>query len=248
MVGYTLHTWHHSLTLLLINFVLEIGQTEWSMIGRYTGITEIPLTEAGKNEALTLGDKLFGAGRYIDMSHLVRIFVSPRVRTKETFKLLTKSAPEAKEKSDISEDFSEWNHGEYEGKTTEEIRDLRAKKGLDKSSEWSIWTGGCEGGESVEDMTERVKRARTTIENILRDYLDNEKTGNVMIVGHGTFLRCFWKYWHGLPISHPINLKFETGTIATLSYENRDDRSVVENSDDHAEHNISVLDIQPGSQ
>ncbi|RGP81032.1 phosphoglycerate mutase [Fusarium longipes] len=244
-------------------YLVRHGQTEWSKIGRYTGKSEKKLTEAGKKEALALGDNFFGAGKYIDPSRIVCVIASPRVRAQETLQLLTKNDPGIMKKVIVSEEFSEWDHGSYEGLTTEEIRSRRAEKGLDKSSTWSIWTGGCEDGEyeytpfsfltnanlgllfaiflrSVQDMTRRVNQAITMIENAKRDYMTNEQHGNVMVVGHGTHLRCLWKIWHGLPIDYPVNIKFGTGTVATLSYEDRDNRSVVEEFTDQAEHNIGI--------
>ncbi|RKL01577.1 hypothetical protein BFJ68_g12226 [Fusarium oxysporum] len=66
--------------------------------------------------------------------------------------------------------------------TTQQIGDLRAEKGLDTSSEWSIWAGGCEGGESVEDITRRANDVISTIRDIQKDYIDDENGGNVMVV------------------------------------------------------------------
>jgi sedoheptulose-bisphosphatase len=126
---------------------LEIGQTEWSKHGKYTGKTEIELTDTGRKEALALGDSFVGPTKLIDPSHLVHIFVSPRIRARETFELVTENYPEARKRATFEEDFREWDHGNYEGMTTQQIRDSRAEKGLDTSSEWSIWAGGCEGGE-----------------------------------------------------------------------------------------------------
>ncbi|KAF5657830.1 hypothetical protein FHETE_10190 [Fusarium heterosporum] len=183
---------------------------------------DIKLTENGEKEALLVGNEFVGPEKHINPSTIARVFVSPRIRARETFEFAVKGFPEIREKVIFDERFREWDHGRYEGKTTEEIKELRASEGLDKSSTWSIWTGGCDGGESVEDMSNRVEEAIAMVQEIQKYYMDNESYGNVMIVGHGTFLRCFWKIWGGLPISSAVNIRLDTGTVATLSYEQND--------------------------
>lgn len=203
-------------------FLIKHGQTEWSKIGKYTGKTDIELSEAGKKEAIALGDSFVGPNKLIDPSHLVHVFVSPRIRARRTFELVTKKHPEVRQRATFSEDLREWDHGDYEGMTTQQIRNSRAEKGLDPSSEWSIWAGGCEGGESVQDIERRAKDVISSIRDIQKDYMNEENGGNVMIVGHGTFLRCLWKVWAHLPVDAPIDIQFETGSVATLRYKGND--------------------------
>lgn len=54
-----------------------------------------------------------------------------------------------------TEQIREWDYGDYEGKRTAEIKKIREAKGLDKDAPWCIWTKGCEGGESPEQVSER---------------------------------------------------------------------------------------------
>ncbi|KAK2474593.1 hypothetical protein H9L39_14553, partial [Fusarium oxysporum f. sp. albedinis] len=178
--------------------------------------------DTGKKEALTLGDIFMGPNKLIDPSHLAHIFMSPRIRARDTFELVAGNYSEIRQRATFTEEFRGWDHGDYEGMTTQQIGDLRAEKGLDTSSEWSIWAGGCEGGESVEDITRRANDVISTIRDIQKDYIDDENGGNVMVVGHGTFLRCLWKVWAHLPVDSPINIQFETGSVATLSYKDND--------------------------
>ncbi|KAF5227003.1 hypothetical protein FANTH_14910 [Fusarium anthophilum] len=209
-------------------FLIRHGQTEWSELGRFTGKTEKELTDTGKKEALALGHSLVGPQKLIDPSQLAHIFVSPRIRAKETFELVTGNFPEAREKASFDEDFREWDHGDYEGMTEQQIKDSRAEKGLDTSSEWSIWTGGCEGGESVKDMTTRVQGVIASIRKVQERYIGSEKDGNIMIVAHGTFLRCLWKVWANLSIDTPMGMQFETGSVGILTYKDNDmDKRVV---------------------
>ncbi|KAF4334822.1 phosphoglycerate mutase [Fusarium beomiforme] len=203
-------------------FLVRHGQTDWSKIGRYTGITEKELTETGKEEAISLGRTFMGPNKLIDPSHLVRVFVSPRVRARQTFELITQDFPETRHKAIFDERFREWDHGDYEGMTTSKIRAARAERGLDEMTKWSIWTDGCEGGESVQDVYVRVMDAIDSITEVQKDFMDGETHGNIMVVGYGTFLRCFWKAWGGLSIDSPVAIQFDTGSVVTLSYKNND--------------------------
>lgn len=45
----------------------------------------------------------------------------------------------------VTEDIREWDYGDYEGKTSPQIREERKAKGLSES--WDIWKDGCPGGE-----------------------------------------------------------------------------------------------------
>lgn len=90
-------------------------------------------------------------------------YVSPRKRAQRTFELLNLGIKdplpwkEHGEKPDdagrsscsarveITEDIREWDYGDYEGITSPEIREIRAKQGL--SRDWDIWRDGCVGGE-----------------------------------------------------------------------------------------------------
>lgn len=49
----------------------------------------------------------------------------------------------------ITSNLAEWNYGEYEGLTTDQIWAKRKQAGLDKERPWSVWEDGCPGGEYV---------------------------------------------------------------------------------------------------
>lgn len=134
------------------------GETEWTINGRYTGITELALTENGESQVLGTGRLLVGPGKLIDPARVAHIFVSPRKRAQQTYSLLF-DGPSGNFSSDsskvsLTEEIAEWGYGDYEGLLTEEIRAKRKEKGLDKEQPWDIWRDGCEGGEFV---TQQVK-------------------------------------------------------------------------------------------
>jgi probable phosphoglycerate mutase len=110
------------------------GQTEWSLSGRHTSTTDLPLTEEGRRaaRALTLRDRQFAL-----------VLASPRRRAQETCELAGLAY-------EVDDGLAEFDYGEYEGLTTKEIRATRPG--------WSLWTDGAPGGETAAQVGERVDR------------------------------------------------------------------------------------------
>lgn len=132
-------------------YLARHGETEWSKNGRYTGCTDLELTDYGVKQVQATSTSLVGAGKLIDPSKLTRVFVSPRKRAQTTFNLLVPNDIEdrlaSEKKVTTTGDLAEWDYGEYEGLLTKEIRERRRVHGLDTERPWDIWRDGCEGGE-----------------------------------------------------------------------------------------------------
>ena len=88
-------------------FLIRHGETEWSQSGRFTGSSEIPLTEYGVNQLRGLGNVVYGDGKLIDPAKVAKVWVSPRERAIRTYDLLSGK----KGDFEIVEDLSEWNYG-----------------------------------------------------------------------------------------------------------------------------------------
>jgi broad specificity phosphatase PhoE len=114
------------------------AETEWSLSGRHTGRTDIPLTEHGRVLAAGLRERLRAWS--FDL-----VLVSPSVRAGETCELCGLGAA-----AQPRDDLLEWDYGDYEGMTTAEIRAERPG--------WQLWRDGCPGGESATDVGVRCSR------------------------------------------------------------------------------------------
>ena len=124
------------------------GETEWTLSGQYTGLSEIPLTDRGVQQTTATGRMVFGAGKLIDPAKLAKVYVSPRKRAQRTVDLLTEIGGNGISlDKEICEEISEWSYGIYEGLLTKQIREGRKSRGLDEDREWDIWSDGCEEGE-----------------------------------------------------------------------------------------------------
>ncbi|KAI0805479.1 phosphoglycerate mutase [Xylaria sp. FL0064] len=223
-------------------FIARHGETEWSLNGRHTGRTDIPLTEDGEKRVRATGKALVGNDRLIVPRQLAHIYVSPRKRAQRTFELLNLgikdplpwhahgAKPTDKPATDdcgarveVTEAIREWDYGDYEGITSAEIRDLRAKRGLGR--DWDIWRDGCEGGESPEEVTRRVDGLIAEIrEKYHAPVIGKPKDatgpcGDILIVAHGHILRAFAMRWVGKTLPEGPTFLLEAGGIGTLSYE-----------------------------
>jgi probable phosphoglycerate mutase len=145
-------------------FIIRHGETEWSLNGRHTGTTDIPLTANGERRIRATGKALVGPDRLIVPKKLAHVYVSPRRRAQRTLELLglgcraafpwaehgdVEAGAEGEAcdaKIEVTDAVREWDYGEYEGVTSEEIRRLREERGL---GAWDIWRDGCPGGEYV---------------------------------------------------------------------------------------------------
>ncbi|KAH6630072.1 histidine phosphatase superfamily [Chaetomium sp. MPI-SDFR-AT-0129] len=221
-------------------FIVRHGETEWSLNGRHTGSTDIPLTATGEKRVLATGKALVGNDRLIAPSKLAHIYVSPRRRAQRTLELLNVATKDqlpwqahgetfcegqqCEVKVEITEDIREWDYGDYEGITTHQIKELRKQQGLDPN--WDIWRDGCPGGESPTDISERLDRL---IQDIRERWhapvfgkeknTDSNATGDVLIVAHGHILRAFAQRWANQSLHAGPSFLLEAGGVGTLSYE-----------------------------
>jgi probable phosphoglycerate mutase len=170
-------------------WLVRHGETEWSRDGRHTSTTDLPLTDEGRRVAAALRDRL-------DHGRFGLVLTSPRERARETARL----AGHAEARADA--DLAEWDYGELEGLTTQEIRE--------SYPDWSIWRGPVPGGESAAEVAERldrvVSRCRAT-------------RGRVLLFGHGHSLRALAARWLDLPVEDGRHLRLDTATVSVLGWE-----------------------------
>ncbi|TWS26335.1 acid phosphatase [Tsukamurella sputi] len=172
------------------------GETAWSRAGRHTGATDVPLTATGEEQARALGPVL-------DDLALDRptVLVSPRTRAATTAELagLTVTA--------VDPDLAEWDYGDYEGRTSAEIR-------VDDPG-WTVWSAGAPGGESPEQVTARVDRVLDRARSAMAD-------GDVVLVAHGHLGRVLTARFLRQPLAFGRNVMILPASAAVFGYD-RDD-------------------------
>lgn len=142
------------------------GQTEWSVAGRHTGRTDIPLTPPGEREARALGERL-------RTRTFAAVLVSPLQRARKTCELAGFGTV-----ARVEPDVLEWDYGIFDGLTSAQIRETRP--------EWRLFRDGCPGGETLEDVARRADRVIARL---------RESAGDALIFSHGHFLRVLAVRW-----------------------------------------------------
>jgi probable phosphoglycerate mutase len=169
-------------------WLVRHGSTEWSVNGRHTGRTDLPLTEAGEVAARALRpvlrDRRFGL-----------VLSSPLQRARRTAELAG-CTPE------LDDDLREWDYGDYEGRTTADIREERPG--------WSIWTDGTPGGECADDVATRADRVIARARN---------SPGDSIFFAHGHFLRVLGARWAEAPPTSGAHLLLSTAAVCILGYD-----------------------------
>jgi len=166
------------------------AETEWTLSGRHTGRTDIPLTERGREAARALAPHLAGCG-------FALVLVSPLRRARETCELCGLGAV-AEERAELME----WDYGAYEGLTSAEIE--RARPG------WSLWRDGCPDGEDAAAVGARSDRVIAEVA---------AAHGPVALFAHGHVLRVLGARWIALGPEQGERLGLSPGSLSWLGHE-----------------------------
>ena len=169
-------------------WLIRHGETEWTVSRRHTGLTNLPLTLAGEEQAKALRRRLKGVS-------FARVFYSPLQRAARTCELAGYDWV-----AEVDKNLVEWNYGDYEGKMRPEI--------LADRPDWIIFRDGCPNGESPMDVAFRADRVISGIRTI---------NGNVAIFSSGHFLRVLIARWLGLDPSAGRYFKLGTAALSVLS-------------------------------
>jgi fructose-bisphosphate aldolase class I len=170
-------------------YLIRHGETEWSLSGQHTGTTDIPLTENGRTVAVMLREILSD-------EDFALVLTSPMRRSRETCELAGLA-----DRAETDGDLMEWNYGEYEGLTPQQIHFMRPG--------WNVFTDGSPGGESPEQIEARIDRVIARVRAV---------HGNVALFSHGHFLRAFAARWIGLRVSDGARFFLDTATLCVVSY------------------------------
>jgi probable phosphoglycerate mutase len=168
-------------------YPIRHGETEWSLNGRHTGVTDLPLTPNGRRLAAALKPVLA-------RQSFALVLVSPMRRARETCELAGLG-----DRAIIEPDLMEWNYGDYEGLTIDQIHAQRPG--------WLIFRDGCPNGETPAEVAARadrvIARARAA-------------GGDAALFGHGHILRMLAARWIELPPEGGAHFLLGTGTLCVL--------------------------------
>lgn len=170
--------------------IVRHGETEWSLAGRHTGLTDVPLTAAGREQASALSATLGGEAFSL-------VLYSPLIRARETCELACFEVGAAS-----CPDLVEWDYGDYDGLTTPEIRS--------SDPAWDLWSQGGPSGETPAEVGARVDR-------VLARFAEVDGTG--LAFAHGHVLRVLAARWLEMEVAAGARFKLAAGGVGVLGHE-----------------------------
>jgi broad specificity phosphatase PhoE len=180
-------------------YLVRHGETAWSLDGRHTSRTDLPLTAHGEEECRLLAEPL----RTVRLS---QVLCSPRLRARRTCDLVGWIRA-----VEVDPDLAEWDYGDYEGLRSVEIRTTRP--------DWDLFRDGCPGGESPAQVSDRANRIIARLRTF---------EGSTGICSHGHFGRVLAARWIRQSVAEARRFLLSTATISVLGYEHeRTDRPAI---------------------
>ena len=194
-------------------WLVRHGETEWSLSGRHTGRTDIPLTAHGRERAVELG-------KFLAETKFAAVRCSPLRRARETCAIAGYG-----DVAVVDPGLMEWDYGVYEGRTSQEIQA--------EIPGWSVWKDAIVGGETVEQVGARadgvIARALASAVGGPRSQnrdLGHPTTGpetedvvRVALFAHAHILRILAARWIGLEARGGRLFVLGTGSVSVLGWE-----------------------------
>ncbi|RCH68448.1 histidine phosphatase family protein [Streptomyces sp. SDr-06] len=170
------------------------GQTEWSLAGKHTGRTDIPLLDEGRRGAKLLGERLHRE----PWGGLpgVEVRTSPLVRASETCELAGFG-----DRAEPWDALMEYDYGAYEGMAPPEIQAVRPG--------WFIWRDGVPEGETLAQVSARADEVVAWARSAGRD---------VLVFAHGHILRSIAARWLGEDISFAARIRLDPTSLSVLGW------------------------------
>lgn len=186
-------------TQLPIVYLARHGETAWSISGQHTGLTDLPLTAQGEQNARALGERLAGL-------NFGKVFTSPLQRAMRTCELAGFG-----DRAEVDRDLLEWNYGKYEGLDSRQI--------LAERPDWQLFRDGCPGGETPDEVGARADSVLAPVRAIPAD---------VLLFSSGHFLRVLAARWLKLEAAAGRYLVLSTASLSIVGYEHNLSQPVIQ--------------------
>jgi len=171
-------------------YLVRHGGTAWSISGRHTGRTDVPLTPVGEDEARRLARRVEGV-------QFSNVLTSPSQRARRTCELAGLAG-----QAEIDPEVVEWDYGAYEGRRSADI--------LEERPGWNLFRDGCPDGETPPQVSERADRLIGRLRSM---------AGSVALFSHSHFGRVLAVRWIGLPLVEGQHLRLDTASISVLDWD-----------------------------
>ncbi len=198
---------------MTILVLIRHGQSVWNATNRFTGWTDVELSEKGEGEAATAGEQL--ADVRFDVVH-----TSALIRAQKTAEIvISKNRVSGEIPTKQDERLNERHYGDLQGLNKAETAEIHGAEQV------HIWRRSFDvpppGGESLEMTAER------TIPYFVEEIIPDLDSGmNVLVAAHGNSLRSIVMHIEGIspkeittleiPTGVPMYYEFDNGTISRL--------------------------------
>lgn len=196
----------HAQTGILV--ISRHAESEWNLLGKWTGLTDVGLTEKGHNESQMLGALLHDI-------EFDAVYTSDLKRTHETLAGIMKdkkTAPHTKHAA-----LNERDYGELTGKNKWEVKESIGEEAF--SGIRRGWDYPVPGGETLKEVHGRA--VPYFEEEILPRLYRGE---NVLMVAHGNTIRALMKYLEDIHEDDMAEVEMPFGTLLFYHFEPENSR------------------------
>jgi len=186
--------------------LLRHFESQWNLENKFTGWTDVPLSQKGRKSATKIAQK-------ITESKIDIVYTSPLIRNKNTVLLLLEELGKKDLPIVIDKALDERNYGKLQGLNKDEVK---KEYGEEQVHLWRRgWDQAPPRGESLKNVFDRaVPFCKEYIEKDLKE------DKNVLIVASHNSLRALVKYIENISDEDIINLEIPTASIREYNFKN----------------------------
>jgi 2,3-bisphosphoglycerate-dependent phosphoglycerate mutase len=184
--------------------IVRHGESTWNAEGKWTGTTNVHLSEKGLHEAELMGERLHD----LKFDHA---FISQQIRTMETLQGILQYSASPNVPTTIAGALNERDYGSYTGQNKWEVKKAIGDEAFELLRR--SWDYPVPGGETLKAVYERVLPYYQT--NILPELI----AGKTILIGaHGNSIRSLVKYLENISDEQisTIEMIFGTALIYTV--------------------------------
>lgn len=190
-------------------------ESEWNALGKWTGTTDVHLSENGFKQAGQIGNAIKDI--VIDQA-----FCSQQIRTLETLENILDGAQQVEVPYQRIADINERDYGDYTGMNKWEVRDKVGEEEFNAIRR--DWDHAVPNGETLKVVYER---AVPFYRQVILPLLKEGKT--VLVVAHGNSIRALIKYMEAVDDEDIKNVEMPFGTV--LDYQVDEDGKMLQRND-----------------
>ena len=181
------------------------GESEWNLLGKWTGWTDVGLTEKGWADSVCLGvllkDIKFGEA-----------YTSALKRTHQTLDALLEGCGIVSLKTTRATELNERDYGDLTGKNKWQVKDEIGEEAFNRIRRG--WDYPVPGGETLKDVYARV------VPYFEREILPKLQAGeNILLVAHGNSIRALIKHLDQISESEMAHVEMQFGQSLVYTFE-----------------------------